>query len=327
MAITSGFFDSVDHDRVYNAEQMSTYFDGLVSDGVYENVGDRFLVSPSSSTMAVSVGSGRAIIKCRWIKNDDTAILTLDPADASLNRIDAIVLRLDTSARSITLTVKKGTAVSGQPSLPAITRTETVYELYLASVLIQKGAASPTAVTDLRPSTYCGWVTGIIKQVDTADLFAQWQSAYESQYAAFAAFIAQKEAAFNEWFANLTQTLVVDSTIEKYSNAYLVEGNHMAGYIFDIGIPEFDQDNDILFVYVNGASFTQFDGEENPPFRCFVIESNAAVSLNKSVMDGDELSFVVLKNIVGKSVVNSGNAVARATGYLNTTIGIGQEVQ
>ena len=29
MAITYGFFNSVDGDRKYNAEQMSTYFDGL----------------------------------------------------------------------------------------------------------------------------------------------------------------------------------------------------------------------------------------------------------------------------------------------------------
>ena len=335
MSITSGFFDSVDHDRVYNAEQMSTYFDGLVSDGVYENVGDRFLVSPSSSNMSVSVGSGRAIIKCRWIKNDDTATLTLDPADATLNRIDAIVLRLDTSARSITLTVKKGTAVSGQPSLPAITRTETVHELYLASVLIQKGAASPTSVTDLRPSTYCGWVTGIIKQVDTADLFRQWQTAYDAQYAQFAAFIAEKEAAFNNWFANLTATLQVDLTVTKYQRVEILDRTQLAGSLFWVGIPEYNQDNDILLVYVNGVFYPEIT--DNPddavllPYGGFIFDSlptdpEAVVYFNRTLAKDDTIMFVVLKNIVGKSVINSGNAVMQANGYISRNIGIAEEV-
>ena len=43
MAVTYGFFNSVlvngMQDRRYNADQMSTYFKGLISDGVYQNVG------------------------------------------------------------------------------------------------------------------------------------------------------------------------------------------------------------------------------------------------------------------------------------------------
>ena len=39
MSITSGFFNSVNGDRTYNADQMSTYFKGLIGSGVYENVG------------------------------------------------------------------------------------------------------------------------------------------------------------------------------------------------------------------------------------------------------------------------------------------------
>lgn len=40
MAVTYGFFNSVNGDRKYNADQMSSYFDGLVTDGVYEKIGD-----------------------------------------------------------------------------------------------------------------------------------------------------------------------------------------------------------------------------------------------------------------------------------------------
>ena len=34
-------------------------------------------------------------------------------------------------------------------------------------------------ITDFRTSALCGYVTGLIKQVDTSTLFAQWQAAYE----------------------------------------------------------------------------------------------------------------------------------------------------
>ena len=34
MAVTSGFFNSVNHDRLYDAEQLSSIFDGIIIDGV-----------------------------------------------------------------------------------------------------------------------------------------------------------------------------------------------------------------------------------------------------------------------------------------------------
>ena len=45
MAITYGFFNAIKqsdgtYDRMYNADQMSTYFEGLISDGIYESVDD-----------------------------------------------------------------------------------------------------------------------------------------------------------------------------------------------------------------------------------------------------------------------------------------------
>ena len=40
MAITSGFFNSVNDDRPYNAEQMTLYFEGLISNGI---IGENFV--------------------------------------------------------------------------------------------------------------------------------------------------------------------------------------------------------------------------------------------------------------------------------------------
>ena len=53
MAITYGFFNAVKrsdgaYDRLYNSEQISDMFEGLISDGVYESVGDALIVKASS---------------------------------------------------------------------------------------------------------------------------------------------------------------------------------------------------------------------------------------------------------------------------------------
>lgn len=38
MAFTFGFYNSLNGDRKYNAEQVSSIFDGLISDGVYDTM-------------------------------------------------------------------------------------------------------------------------------------------------------------------------------------------------------------------------------------------------------------------------------------------------
>ena len=296
MAITSGFFDSENGDRTYDANQMSNYFDGIVSNGVYENVGDRYLVTAGSG-MTVNVGSGRAIILCRWVKNDDTAELSLDPADSTYNRIDAVCLRLDMTARDISLLIKKGTPAAS-PVMPEITRNDTVYELFLASVMIPRGSTRPSSVTDLRPSTYCGWVTGVIKQVDTSDLFLQWQAAYEQQFAAFDRYMQEKEQAFNAWFVTLTQQLKVEAGITKYDSWWDIGGGSSVA-----PCPADYQPSDILIVFEDGKFLiedTDYRITTSPlyPNRPVVKLLGAAVPVN-----GARIGFLILRSIIGQAVI------------------------
>ena len=44
MSVSSGFFNSLNGDRKYNAEQMSAIFDGLIIDGVFASIGTAFAV-------------------------------------------------------------------------------------------------------------------------------------------------------------------------------------------------------------------------------------------------------------------------------------------
>ena len=103
MAITSGFFDSVEKDRLYNASQLSECFSGIVSDGVFRRVGDSFGVKIQPGTMKLTVGTGRALILGRWIKNDSGYTVTFSAADSSSDRIDSIAIGCDLTSRECSI--------------------------------------------------------------------------------------------------------------------------------------------------------------------------------------------------------------------------------
>lgn len=138
MAITYGYFDSINGDRKYNADQMSEYFDGIVSDGVFQSVGGALAVSAQSTPdMSVKVASGRAIINNKWIKNDADITLPITAASTAYARITSVVVQLDPANRLIRITTKDGTP-SGSPVAPEITENE----LEIARITVAANATS-----------------------------------------------------------------------------------------------------------------------------------------------------------------------------------------
>ena len=107
MAITSGYFNSVNGDRKYNADQMSEYFEGIINEGVCQHIGGGLAVTAGTG-LTVSVATGKAFIGQKWIKNDAALTLTITTA-ADQARIDAVVLRRNTTNRVCEIAVKTGT--------------------------------------------------------------------------------------------------------------------------------------------------------------------------------------------------------------------------
>ena len=317
MAVTSGYFNSVNDDRPYNAEQMTLYFEGLISDGIYENVGDKLHVTAGEG-MTVNVGTGRAMIKSHWIKNDSAVTLSIDAASNQYNRIDAVVLRYDATARSITIAVKKGTETSGLPIAPDVTRNNDVYELWLAVVYVMKNTTTITQdmISDYRMSSLCGYVTGLIDQVDTSTLYSQWQAAYEQFYmestAAFDTYMLEKKEEFNTWFASLTSELRVDTTLHHYINTVTVSGTISQ---IGIGIEEYDSDEDLLFAYANGVLLV---GATD--YTVTGTRSAAQINLRTALTGANTVNFVVIKSVIGE---NSGSfSVGQAQGVALAQFGI-----
>ena len=208
MTISAGFFNSVNGDRLYNAADMNMPYKKLISNGVIPDTSSSLQVTAAGG-LTVNVQAGSGLFGDGWAYNDAPVSLTLDVAHSTLSRIDLIVMRRDDNedVRATGVFIKKGTPASS-PVAPEIERSTYVKEYALAEVYVPSQATTLTQanITDTRPdTTRCGWATGLIQQVDTSTLFAQWQAAYEQQF-------EENTDAFNDWWASVRAILQNDST-------------------------------------------------------------------------------------------------------------------
>ena len=198
MAFSCGFYNSINHDRLYNAIHMSQLFDGLINDGVYMGFMDYFMVTPFSG-MTVQVGAGRAWFNHTWSYNDSPMSITLADPTPGMNRIDAIALVVDNSdeVRMNSIEVISGTGVAGNPSKPTLTDTDSKFYHPLAYITVSAGATEIIAA-NIENAVGTGrtpFVTGIIETIDIDELIAQWGAEW-NQY------IIAKEAEFDQWTDN-----------------------------------------------------------------------------------------------------------------------------
>lgn len=193
MAYTSGFFDAVDqgggdYDRVYSAATFAHYFSLLVQNGVFPDPSTGMQVKASTNPdMHVSVQPGSGWVNGYYITVEANAPeqLTVPTANPSLSRIDSVIMGLNYVDREIQLYIKSG-AVSASPSAVSLQRDNDLYELELAQITVSAGMASITQanITDMRSNTNrCGIVKGMIDQIDTTDLFAQYDTAFQEWFA------------------------------------------------------------------------------------------------------------------------------------------------
>lgn len=194
-----GFFDAnlvgEEYDRVYLAAQFAAYFASFIGNGVYaEHSNQLQVVAMPTPQMQVGVEKGQGWINGYWYENTDTMYLPIEVADGVLNRIDSIVLRLGFAERNMWLMVKKGTPAVN-PTAPEVTRTADYYDLQLATVSIPASSIRITQaqIQDTRMNQdVCGWVTGVVKQLDTTTLFNQFETYFQE-------FKENNQADYEEW--------------------------------------------------------------------------------------------------------------------------------
>lgn len=184
MAITCGFFNSLEGDRKYDARQMGEMFDGLIMDGVFMSIGDALKTTPSSG-MTVAVGTGRAWFLHTWTKNDSEYLIEVSAAESVLNRIDTIVLDVDNTeaVRSNTIKLIKGTPASNAKR-PTLINTTDHKQIPLADILVPAGATTlaTTNITNIVGTSECPYVTGPLSIIQNDDILAAWQEEFDTWF-------------------------------------------------------------------------------------------------------------------------------------------------
>lgn len=197
MALTYGFYNSLNGDRRYNAEDFAAIFNGIINDGVFLSVGTAFIVEANEELM-VDVGVGRAWFNGTWTYNDSILTLTLSDSDLVYDRIDAVVLEVNRTSRVNDIKILQGEAQTN-PANPTLTKTTYVKQYPLCYIYRKANSTSiaQADITNMVGTSETPFVTGILETLNTDVLIGQWASELEIWF-------QNKKIEYDNWLA-LTQ--------------------------------------------------------------------------------------------------------------------------
>lgn len=155
----SGFFNSIDGDRLYSAEDFSHFYGLFFTDGVL-SLPEESLKCTAGEGLSVNIAAGEALIKAHYFRHSEASTVELEAAHDTYPRIDLIVVKYDNTGAGRTITLEAKTGVPAQPPQPpALERNNDVYELAIAVAGIAAGAATISSFRDTRSEeNYCGLV-------------------------------------------------------------------------------------------------------------------------------------------------------------------------
>ena len=191
MAYRSGFFNAKQntdgsYDRTYDADDISNYLGGLISDGVVQSSADALQVSVEQASMQVQIRPGRAFLNNRWFTADSVITLPLTRAHGTLSRITAVALHFDEVNREVIPVCVDGTLASS----PVAPQLDDKY-LLLALVAVP---ANPSNLSQITVSDSRKFVHALVN-------YDFDQSVLQREYI----------KAFNAWFEGVKNQLGTDA--------------------------------------------------------------------------------------------------------------------
>lgn len=322
--VNCGFFDSIDKDRLYSADEMNRPYKRIITNGVFatpEGIRSTDLeVYAYGNDMSIVVSPGEALFGDKWFQNPAALSITV-PGNTNITpRIDSVIAQVDKRlvGRFGNIVYRTGTP-SSAPVPPAINTVGNVIEYRLANVYVGSGVTKiyKKDVTDLRGSGECPWITSLIEQVDTTELFNQYESAYSEYYdqstAEFTSWSEEKRAEFEQWLENLTEQLEVATNVIILSHNYL---STEAVSTIPIGIPSYNKDTDALMVFINGLKVTEGTNYE--------VDANSEnIELTTEILSGQMVNFFVLKSVIAADIQTTATMIqaldARVSELQDTT--------
>ena len=247
MSVKSGFFNSQNGDREYDSQDISSIFDGIINDGVFESYGDAFQVTPGAG-MSVVVGKGRAWLDHTWTLNDAPLTLDIEAASTSGGRLDTVVLDVDRrkDVRNNSIYIVKGEVKSNNISVPTqateLMQTDDRAQYPIAYIAVRSNVTSITTsdISYWVGKTLVGkktlkYVTGPLEVINSEAYLKQMEGEWtdfktekETQYqnslsqaeSNFQATLNRKLDEFDAWFADL-KTILDSNTASQLTSRLL----------------------------------------------------------------------------------------------------------
>lgn len=171
--IKYGFFNSLLGDRMYGADDVSEFFKGVLSDGIFKGYADELKVVPTGE-LSINVKSGKALINSKYLTNTDQTLIEI--TEAENNRTDCIVAFCDMVNRICGLKVVQGSSNDNAA------QSLTYKSIVLATISVRANSSEilDTDITDLRSQSWVNLTAlqSAIQQVETR--FFQTDISYHS---------------------------------------------------------------------------------------------------------------------------------------------------
>ena len=196
MAFTFGFYNALNHDRRYNAIQVSSIFDGIIKDGIFMSIGGHMNVKATGNGFNIVVESGRAWFNHTWSLLDADYPMVVSPSDVLEDRIDAVVLEVNENVdvRQNFIKIITGTPAE-KPTKPALTNNLDIHQYALAYITVPANSVTLTQ-SNVENAVGLGstpFVTGILETINIDDLIAQWKSQWSD-------WTEEVDLNWNNWF-------------------------------------------------------------------------------------------------------------------------------
>lgn len=337
MAEQYSFFNSKDHDRVYNARHWADYFYPLFRSGVF-NGG---LQVVANGGMSVKVREGYAWIDGYAYHLTEGLVIDLETASGNMNRADNIVIRLDLTNRWIKGFGVTGTYYSGIPTPPDPEITATVHELVIGRISMAAGTTEITQdmIEDTRMNAdLCGWVCGAVEQID----FAQIQAQFDTFFAKYKADIMTEYGRYLQNIASLeTQAQTRYDSMDDQLTAYekqqkadfeawvesikdILDGNVAGNLLLLI---EQKMQKVTAKATPDGITFLEIEDGLNLAIAGFTACDTQISADKKTITQTDKMGNVKVTTFVSKNYITEEYTFASGERYLKTTEFAGNEIK
>jgi len=173
-------------DRMYDADDEALVMKQFIANGVFpnpmvsvpNNTNSQGMRVLAHSGMTLTLRQGAAFVEGRRCVLKRDISVPVPASNTTLGRRDIVIVRHDVVARTCWPELVVGIpAIS--PQVPALVRNDDIWDIQLCVIAVNPNATAVTNanITDTRmDNNVCGFVTSLVTQVDTRDLFLQIQA-------------------------------------------------------------------------------------------------------------------------------------------------------